>query len=52
MPENYKTGAEEKKIRIHYIHVDQKDGRKKCEKFQETPVECRNGSEALFCYMT
>ena len=40
IPENDKTGTEEKKINLHYVQDSQKEEKKKSETIQETPVEC------------
>ena len=42
------SGTEEENfiLHLHCIQDDQKDGRKKSERFQETPAECSNGSKA------
>ena len=46
MKENDKADTEEKKFSLRCVQDVQKDKTKNSETFQETPVECSNGSEA------
>ena len=46
MLENDNTGTKEEKSNLHCIQDGKKDGRKKSETFQKTPVACSDGSEA------
>ena len=47
MTENEKTGTEKENFNLYYVQDSQKDGRKRSETFQETPVECINQVLAL-----
>ena len=46
MRKNDKSGTEEVNFTLNSVPYSPKDGRKKSEMFQETPVKCGNGSEA------
>ena len=45
MPENDKIGREEENFGLHCVQYGQKDEKNKSETFQETSVECSNGSD-------